>query len=108
MRHYLILGAGAAGVAAAESIRSRDPHGQITLVYAEREGYYSRPGLAYYLTGEIPERQLFPWRKQDFQRFQIHLREGRATQILPDSHEVALASGQRIAYDCLLDRKSVV
>lgn len=102
MRRYLILGAGAAGVSAAEAIRSRDPHGQITLVYAEREGYYSRPGLAYYLTGEIPEKQLFPWRKQDFQRFQIHLREGRAAQILPDSHEVALVNGTHIAYDCLL------
>ncbi|MGC8855289.1 MAG: NAD(P)/FAD-dependent oxidoreductase, partial [Anaerolineae bacterium] len=63
---YVILGSGVAGVSAMEAIRSVDREGEIVLVAEDPHGFYSRPGLAYYLTGEIPESQLFPRRSQDW------------------------------------------
>ena len=58
MTRYLILGNGAAGATAAETIRAHDARGEITLVSAEPYGMYSRPGLAYVIIDEIPERQV--------------------------------------------------
>ena len=50
---YVIIGSGVAGIAAAEAIRAADRAGEITLLSDDPHGYYSRPGLAYLLTGEI-------------------------------------------------------
>ena len=46
---------------AAEAIREADADAEIVIVGADRHGYYSRPGLAYYLTREMPEQRLFPF-----------------------------------------------
>jgi NADPH-dependent 2,4-dienoyl-CoA reductase/sulfur reductase-like enzyme len=50
MTRYVLLGTGAAGISAAEAIRSTDQNGEITFIGEDPHGYYSRPGLAYYLT----------------------------------------------------------
>ncbi len=42
----------------AERVRGRDPRARITTVRAEAHPFYSRPGLAYLLRGDIPEQQL--------------------------------------------------
>ena len=55
---YVIIGSGVAGISAAEAIRSVDKSGEITLISDDPHGFYSRPGLAYYLTGEIPDQSL--------------------------------------------------
>lgn len=41
--HYVILGAGVAGISATKSIRSTGDNGQITLISDDPHGYYSRP-----------------------------------------------------------------
>jgi len=102
MTHYLIIGAGSAGISAAETIRRLDAAGEITLVCAEADGYYSRPGLAYFLADEIPEQQLYPFRRQDFQRLQIRMLHAQAQQIIPQDHQVLVNDGHRLAYDRLL------
>ena len=43
---YVIIGAGVAGYAAMEAIRSADQTGEIVMVSDDPNGYYSRPGLA--------------------------------------------------------------
>ncbi len=55
MTRYVIVGQGVAGVSAAEAIRSVDRSAEILLVSNDPNGFYSRPGLAYYLTGELSE-----------------------------------------------------
>ncbi len=102
MTRYVIIGTGAAGISAAETIRARDPQGEIFLVGEEPEGYYSRPGLAYYLTGEIPEPQLFPYSKEDFRRKKLFFVNAKALKIEPENQLVRLDNGAALFYDALL------
>ena len=48
---YVIIGASAAGLAAAEQIRKTDPAGAVTLLTRETDLPYSRPSISYYLKG---------------------------------------------------------
>jgi NAD(P)H-nitrite reductase large subunit len=102
MRRYVIVGLGAAGVAAAEAIRSQDISGEILMIGDESNGFYSRPGLAYYLTGEIPEHQLFPLSRQDFEFLNIHQMHARVVRICADTHQIELHNDSRLSYDRLL------
>ena len=52
---HVIIGAGPAGVVAAESIRKADPSAKVTLIGNEPENPYSRMAIPYYLVGQIPE-----------------------------------------------------
>jgi len=101
-RRYLIVGLGAAGIAAAESIRQRDSTGDILLLSDDPHGYYSRPGLAYYLTGELPERMLFPFSARDFRERNLRWRIARVAHLHPENHQVELDGGERLDYDRLL------
>jgi NAD(P)H-nitrite reductase large subunit len=102
MTQSLIIGLGAAGISAAETIRRLDPNGDITLVSEERDGYYSRPGLAYLLTGEVPETLLYPFSKEDFKRLRLKLVQMRVQQIQPQQHQVVFQDGKQLGYDRLL------
>lgn len=102
MTRYVIIGSGAAGIAAAESIRRQDSKASILMLGEEMHGYYSRPGLAYYLTGEIGEKQLFPFNKQDFEHIGLHLLHAQVKHLDPHEHYVALQNGRQVPYDRLL------
>lgn len=99
---YVLIGSGVAAVAAAEAIRQYDAYGEIIMLSMDPDGYYSRPGLAYYLTGELDEKHLFPFKKKDWKRLDVRTRRAAVQQILPDSHEVLLDNGARLRYDRLL------
>jgi NAD(P)H-nitrite reductase large subunit len=101
-RRYLIVGMGAAGIAAAETIRSQDPGGEVLLVSEDPHGYYSRPGLAYYLTGELPEKALAPMTEGDFRRLNLRRLHARVTALHPEEHRVDLERGESLNYDRLL------
>ncbi len=102
MYKYLIIGAGAAGVSASEAIRTLDPTGEITQICDEAAGYYSRPGLAFYLTGEISEDSLFPFQKYDFDRLKVHQIRAQVKRIVPLEHRVELSNGNSLSYNRLL------
>jgi len=102
MPHYVIIGTGVAGISAAEAIRKQDPQSSVLLIGDEKHGYYSRPGLAYYLTGELGEGQLFPFSKEDFQRLGVRLLHARVEQLQSNAHQVVLQNGRRVPYDRLL------
>jgi NAD(P)H-nitrite reductase large subunit len=102
MSQYVIIGSGAAGISAAEAIRSLDKESRLTMISGEPAGYYSRPGLAYYLSGEIEERFLFPFQQQDFRDLKINFILARVTAIRPDQHKVILSDGRLLSYDKLL------
>ena len=99
---YVIVGSGVAGVAAMESIRSVDQSGEITLIGNDPYGHYSRPGLAYYLTGEIHEQTLFSKKPEDFQRLHVRLLQGNVKRVLRDQHYLELEGRTYVPYDRLL------
>ncbi len=101
-RRHVLIGCGPAAIAAAETIRAFEPAALITIVDAEGHGYYSRPGLAYYLAKEIPEERLFPFSRARLERLDLAVVHDRAVRLDPAAHRVALASGRELAYDRLL------
>lgn len=102
MARYVIVGSGAAGIGAVEGIRGLDRHGEIVLISEEDAGYYSRPGLAYLLTGEITEPFLFPFREQDFTQLDVQQLCARVVRLWVAERQMELESGQRIPYEQLL------
>lgn len=102
MRNHLIVGCGVAGIAAAEAIRSTDHSAGITIISEDPHGFYSRPGLAYYLTGELPQKQLYIYTKKDWQRLNVRFLHGKVTAILPREHSLELNRTQHVVFDRLL------
>ncbi len=102
MNRFLIVGSGAAGIAAIQSIREVDKISEIVLVMGEKAGYYSRPGLAYFLNKEIPENQLFPYSKNDFSKLNIRIVYGIVEKVLPDIKNILFSDGKSIRYDKVL------
>jgi NAD(P)H-nitrite reductase large subunit len=72
------------------------------LLSEEAHGYYSRPGLAYFLTKEMNEAQLFPFSNTDFQRLGVRPHKARVVKITPDQNLVELGDGSYLGYDRLL------
>ncbi len=99
---YVILGTGVAGIAAMEAIRSVDATGEIVLIGDDPHAYYSRPGLAYYLTGELSEIHLFPYKREDYQRMKVRYLRDRAIKINPEGRLVTLQQNGVIGFDRLL------
>ena len=102
MRRYIIIGSGPAGIVAAETIRRNDASGEICIISADPHGYYSRPGLAYYLNGDIPRKQLFPFQKEYYRELGLRWHTGSVTAIDPIRHTVSVSAGPNLPYDRLL------
>jgi NAD(P)H-nitrite reductase large subunit len=99
---YVIIGAGVAGYAAIEAIRSVDQAGEIMMVSDDPHGYYSRPGLAYYLTGELHDKTLYPRTQEDYKKLKFNFLKGRVTRILRSEHALEMDGKTRLTYDKLL------
>ncbi len=99
---YLIIGNGAAGVTAAETIRQNDPVGEITIVGAEPYPMYSRPGLAYVFLNEISQQQIFARQPEWYEQMRLSLLFGKAVALDVNRQAVKLADGRILPYDRLL------
>src|SRR4051812_33701892 len=99
---YVIVGSGIAGLAAAETLRAQEPAAVVTLVSEEPHDFYSRPGLAYLLRKDFPEKQLFIRTRADLKALNVKRVTARVEQLLCDQHELLLPKGQRLRYDRLL------
>jgi nitrite reductase (NADH) large subunit len=102
MSRYVILGTGVAGIAAAQALRALDRQGSMIFISNDPHWYYSRPGLAYYLAGEIEEKQLYPFGRAEYQALNAHFWQGTAAKILPQEAGVLLNDGKLLGYDRLL------
>jgi apoptosis-inducing factor 3 len=100
----VIIGAGAAGAAAAERLRRLGCTGTITLVGDEAPGPVDRPNLSKdYLAGTAPEEWLPLRTRKFYEKIGIDLRIGdAASELDPARKTVMLASGQTLSYDALL------
>ena len=101
--HYVIIGAGPAGVNAAEHLRKYDPSGQITLLVAEDVPPYSRMALPYYLADNIEPAGTYLRKNEDhFDAKGITLKQGRASSVDTTGKCITLLDGETLNYDKLL------
>ncbi len=103
MTHHLILGAGPAGVIAAETIRKLAPLDTITIVGDEPEPPYSRMAIPYLLIGNVQEQGTY-LRKgaTHFADLKINIIRARVQSAQAASKKVALDNGQTLSFDTLL------
>jgi nitrite reductase (NADH) large subunit len=100
---FVIVGGGAAGIAAAQKLRSLAPASSITLLEAETVPHYLRPGLIEVLAGKKEFFEITPYSRDWFEKRGIDYRLGEAAVSLdPARREVFLSSGKAIHYDRLL------
>jgi NADPH-dependent 2,4-dienoyl-CoA reductase/sulfur reductase-like enzyme/nitrite reductase/ring-hydroxylating ferredoxin subunit len=100
----VILGGGAAGNAAAETLRREGYSGSVIMLSADESVPYDRPNLSKgYLAGTAPA-EWIPLRSPEFYKEQgISLKLGaRVASIDKASRHVQLTNGSRYAYDALL------
>ena len=103
-KSVLMVGAGAAGGAAAEMLRRQGYDGPITLVGADESLPYDRPNLSKdYLAGTAPE-EWIPLRPADFYREQNieTLTKTSVTAIDPKNKRITLSDGRSLDYGALL------
>jgi NADPH-dependent 2,4-dienoyl-CoA reductase/sulfur reductase-like enzyme/nitrite reductase/ring-hydroxylating ferredoxin subunit len=100
----VIVGAGAAGNAAAQQLRRDGYGGPITLLGADDSPPYDRPNLSKdYLAGNAPEEWMPLHARELYDERGIDLRLGtRVTAIDPRRRTVTLAGGDTLAYGALL------
>ncbi|MFO1273228.1 MAG: FAD-dependent oxidoreductase [Rubrivivax sp.] len=102
MKH-VILGAGPAGVIAAETLRKHAPNDEITLVGDEPEAPYSRMAIPYLLIGNIGEEGTHLRHGADhYGKLRINLQRGRAKTLDTAARKVTLEDGRTLDYDRLL------
>lgn len=101
-QRFVIIGNGAAGVSAAETLRQIDTTCTITILTAEPYRMYSRPGLAYIITNTISANQVVARTAEWYAQQRIDLIHARATRIAIHTQTVITEDGRSIPYDKLL------
>jgi apoptosis-inducing factor 3 len=100
----VIIGAGAAGGAAAEMLRREGYDGPVTLIGADESLPYDRPNLSKdYLAGNAPE-EWIPLRPPEFYREQKidAVTNTTVTSVDPKAKQVTLSDGRSLGYGALL------
>jgi len=102
---FVIIGAGSAGMRAAETLRDTAPDASITLISGEPGQPYSRMAIPYILNGAIDEAGARQRQShQHLAQLGIQYINSQATQVHagPQGGQVDLADGTRLDYDRLL------
>ncbi|WP_338415950.1 FAD-dependent oxidoreductase [uncultured Sphaerotilus sp.] len=102
MKH-VILGAGPAGIIAAETIRKHAPHDEILVIGDEPEAPYSRMAIPYLLIGKVGEEGTHLRHGVDhYATLGITLRRARAKHVDVEGRAVDLDDGTTVVFDRLL------
>ena len=103
IKKHVIVGAGPAGVIAAETIRKHAPRDEITLIGEEKEAPYSRMAIPYLLVGNIKE-QGTHLRKSatHFKDLNISTHQVQVSSVQAATKTIVLADGKSLKYDTLL------
>jgi NAD(P)H-nitrite reductase large subunit len=103
MSKHVILGAGPAGVIAAETIRKHAPGDEIVIVGDEPEAPYSRMAIPYLLIGDVGESGTHLRHSANhFADQRITLKRGRAKAVDTAARKVTLEDGSSLSFDKLL------
>jgi NADPH-dependent 2,4-dienoyl-CoA reductase/sulfur reductase-like enzyme/nitrite reductase/ring-hydroxylating ferredoxin subunit len=103
-RVFVIIGGGAAGYMAAQTLREDGFTGRIVMITSEERLPYDRPNLSKdYLQGQA-EPEWMPLRPDEFYSdHHIEIVRGRTVaEVRPQEKQVVLSSGEKLNYDLLL------
>ena len=102
MKH-LIIGAGPAGIIAAETLRRVDERARITVIGDEPEPPYSRMAIPYLLSGGVGEEGThLRHGANHFESLDVDVRRDRVTRVHAKDNRVELDGGEHLDYDRLL------
>lgn len=101
MLKYLIIGASAAGLATAESIRKIDRTGDITILTREDYLPYSRPSISYYLKGKVAESDMYLRKAGYYKKNGINIVTGADVTAIDPEAKTVKAGRKTYAYDKL-------
>lgn len=108
---YLIIGNSAAGVSAAEAVRSADAGGTIVIVGNEPYAAYGRPLISYLIEGKTTESHMALRDAGFYEHLGIDALLGSAYAVVsldPKAHLAVLADGTTVSYrTCLVATGSV-
>lgn len=100
---YVIVGAGPAGVVAAETLRAQDPAGEVIMIGGEPEPAYSRMAIPYLLAGHIEEAGTYlRHNPEHFNNIGVRQMHDRVIALDTANKSVLLQGGDSVAYDRLL------
>jgi len=104
MSHHVILGAGPAGVIAAETLRKHCPHDRITVIGDENEAPYSRMAIPYLLIGKVGEEGThLRHTVGHFEKLGIQVQRGVRAKVLDSAKRtLELSDGSTLGFDKLL------
>ena len=98
---YLIIGASAAGLAAAESIRKYDTEGSVTILTEEDYLPYSRPSISYYLKGKVKESNMALRKPAFYKQNNIAVVTGAKVTSVDRQSQTVKAGRKTYSYDRL-------
>lgn len=102
MKH-VIIGAGPAGVIAAETLRKVQPDSTVTIINDEPEPPYSRMAIPYLLIGRIDEAGTYLRKSgSHFADVGIEIMQDRVSSVEVSDKRLTLESGELLDYDKLL------
>jgi apoptosis-inducing factor 3 len=102
-RSVVIIGAGAAGSAAAEMLRREGYDASLIVVDAEPDSPYDRPNLSKDFLAGTAQEEWIPLRPTGFyEQHGVQIVRARATAIDSAQSRVTLADGKALPYDALL------
>jgi nitrite reductase (NADH) large subunit len=102
-KRYVIIGDGAAGTTAAQTLRLADAEAQITIVSDDPHSAYFRASLTNYLLGELREDQVWAVPPTFYAELHIHRLLARVAGVDTANRVVMLAQGgPGLPYDALI------
>ena len=100
---FLIIGNGAAGIAAADAVRTRNKTATIEIITKEDVPAYYRPSLSDYLTGEISEKDFYLRENKWYKENNILVTYSLNVDDINTSNKmIKLSNGETRAYDKLI------
>lgn len=101
-KRYVIVGAGVAGISAAEQIRRLDAEATIQVVNGEDYPFYRRLSLSTYLQGNVTLEGLMVKSPAEYETLHVDVISGRVERLDPNAQTLYLANGVALNYDGLI------
>lgn len=99
---YIVVGASAAGISAAKTLRELDKDAEIILV-SKDENVYSRCILHHYISGHRDIEALDFTDRDFFEKYNIEWKKGLEVKSIDDrEHVIVLSNGESLKYDKIL------